>query len=80
MLVALLSACFLQFTSRHDNLSASCCPPVLPDGCDLNLLRGVTKKLLDSAKRLVTNFQLKSSESNAILLKNVIFNTIERNL
>jgi len=26
-----------------DSLSASCWPPVLPDGCDLNLLNGFTK-------------------------------------
>jgi len=49
--------------------------------CDLNLLNGVTKKLLDSAKSLVTDFQLKSAESSEVLLKNhVIFNMIKGNL
>jgi len=42
---------------------------MLPGGCDLNLLNGVTKKLLDSAKSLVTKFQLKSAKSSEILLK-----------
>jgi len=46
---------------------------VLPDGCDLNLLNGVTKKLLESVKVLVTKFQLKSAKSSEILLKNCHF-------
>jgi len=40
----------------------------------------MSQKLLDSAKGLVTNFQLKSAKSSEIMLKNVIFNMIERNL
>jgi len=39
----------------------------------------MSQKLLDSAKGLVTNFQLKSAKSCEILLKIVIFNLIERN-
>jgi len=35
----------------------------------------VSQKLLDSAKSLVTNFQLKSAESSEILLKNLLFLT-----
>jgi len=45
---------------------------VLPDGCDLNLLNGVTKKLLDSAENLVINFQLKSAKRSEILFKNTL--------
>jgi len=40
----------------------------------------MSQKLLDSAKGLVTNFQVKSAKSSEILLKIVIFDTIERNL
>jgi len=43
------------------------------DGCALNLLNGVTKKLLDSTKSLVTNFQLKSAENSEIMLKTCYF-------
>jgi len=43
ILLALLSACSLQFTSWHDSLSVSFWPPVLPEGCNLNLLHCVTK-------------------------------------
>ena len=45
---------------------------MLPDGCDLNLLNGVTKKLLEFAKNLVTDFQINSAKSSEILLKSVI--------
>jgi len=38
----------------------------------------VSQKLLDSAEGLVTNFQLKSTKSSEIMLKNVIFNMIKR--
>jgi len=44
---------------------------VLSDGCHINLLNGVTKKLLDSAKNLVTSFQLKSAKSSETLPKNL---------
>jgi len=40
----------------------------------------VSQKLLDSAKGLVTNFQLKSAISSEILLKTVILNMIKRYL
>jgi len=33
----------------------------------------VSQKMLDSAKSLVTNFQLKSANSSEILLKNMLF-------
>jgi len=47
---------------------------VLPDGgCHINLLNGVTKKLLDPAKNLVTSFQLKSAKSSEIRPKNRLF-------
>jgi len=35
----------------------------------------VSQKMLDSAKGLVTNFQLKSAKSNEVLLKNMSFLT-----
>jgi len=35
----------------------------------------MSQKLLDSAKGLVTNFQLKSAKSSEILLKNLSFST-----
>ena len=70
-LLVLVLACSLQFVSWHGSLSASCWPPVLPDGCDLNQLNGV-KKLLDFAKSLFTNFQLKSANSSEILVKNLL--------
>jgi len=41
--------------------------------CDLNLLNGVTKKLLHSAKILVTDFHLKTAKNSEILLKNPLF-------
>jgi len=70
--ILLVSARSLQFASWHDSLSVSCWPPVLPDGCDLNLLNGV-KKLLDPAKSLFTHFQLKSAKSSEILVKSLLF-------
>jgi len=60
------SACFLQFASWHDSLSvARWLWPKSDKWCH--------KKLLDSVKRLVTNFQLKSAKSNEILSKNLSF-------
>jgi len=53
---------------------------VLPDGCDLNLLNGVTKKLLEFAESLATYFQQKSAKSSEILLKIFYLNMIERNV
>jgi len=49
---------------------------VLPDGCDLNLLNGVT----ETAKSPVTDFQLKSAKSSEILLKICYLNMVKRNL
>jgi len=46
---------------------------VLPNGCHIKLLYGVTKKQLDPAKNLVTRFQLKSAESSEILPKNMLY-------
>jgi len=42
---------------------------VLPDGCDLNLLNGSQTNLLDSAKSLVTKFQLKPAKSIEFVYK-----------
>jgi len=46
---------------------------VLPDGCHLNLLTHVAKKLLDPAKKHVTNLQLKSALNGEILLEKLVF-------
>ena len=71
------SACSLQFASWHGSLTISCWPLVLPGGCDLNLLNGV-KKLLDSAKSLVTNFSAKICWKQwNFVKKSVIFDMIK---
>jgi len=81
VLLALLSACSLQFSSWHDSLSVwyraerQSCQKVV------TLFRYmVSQKLLDFAKCLVTNFQLKYAERSEILLKIVIFKMIKINL
>ena len=66
MLLALVFACSLHFASWDDSLSVPNWPLELPDGCDLNLINGV-KKLLDSAKSLFTNFQLKSEPAAQLI-------------
>jgi len=50
---------------------------VLPDGCHLNLLNRVTKKLLDRAKHHVTNFLLKIMK---FCLKNYSFSGFQNKL
>jgi len=45
---------------------------VLPDGCHTKLLNNVTKTLQDSAKNLVTSFQIQSAERSEIPPKNLL--------
>jgi len=47
----------------------------LPDVCDPKSAKWCHNKLLDSAKSLATNFQLKPDESSEILLINLLFLT-----
>jgi len=75
--VFLASLDALSSSHRDMTVWVSCWPPVLPDGCDLNLLQECHKKLLGSAESLVTNFQLKSAISSEVLLKNRSFLTWE---
>ena len=72
----------LLFSSLHHDMtvmSVLCWPPVLLNGCD-QICRIVSQKLLDSAKSLDTNFQLKTAKSSEILLKIRYLNMDKRNL
>jgi len=69
VLLVLLSAGSLQFASWNDNLSVTYWPPNVARWLWHKSAKWCHKKLLDSARSLVTNFQLKSAKSSEILFK-----------